>query len=206
MTSPDLAAFGLPWMKIFPPSRCEWPAISRKKFEIDTSTLPGGNEGKIKVIATDGFNTAVDDSDGTFTVESAAPQVQILEPAGAQLFEPGTKIHFSGRASDNEDGNLPDDAFAWFADGAVFATGRQIAAVLAEGFHEITLKVHDEDDMMGEQTIWIQIAPTCQADSDQDGDVDGLDLARPAKTLVTDSEQLEAFCSEFGSNNCAVIQ
>nr|WP_321398467.1 hypothetical protein [uncultured Desulfobacter sp.] len=190
---------GLTWMPVA-------GNIQENEFEVDTSTLPGGSAALIKVIATDGFNTAEDDSDGTFTVEYSAPQVQILEPASDQLFEPGTKIHFLGRASDNEDGNLPDDAFAWFVDGAVFAAGRQIDAVLAEGFHEITLKAHDEDDMIGEQTIWIQIAPTCQADSDKDGDVDGLDLARQAKTLVTDSEQLEAFCSEFGSNACAVIQ
>lgn len=189
-----------------------WIPVAKKvketSYEVDSSTLPGGEKALIRVIATDGFHTAQDDSNQAFTVLRSAPDVQILEPGEGALFEPGTMIRFVGTGTDKEDAAIPDESFVWSFGDTVFATGRDVHAALPNGFHLITLAVFDSDDMEGTASVEIQVAPVCSGDFTRDGDVDGMDLwemARIFKLGQGTPELLALLAEQFGRNDCAVL-
>jgi hypothetical protein len=183
--------------------------IQETAYEVDTSTLPGGERAFIRVIATDGFHTAQDDSNEPFEVMPGPPQIVILKPADKSLFEPGTMIHFLGRAMDNEDASIPEESFVWSYGNTVFATGKNVHASLPKGRHFITLTVYDSHDMSGSASVEIQVAFLCQGDFGHDGDVDGEDLANLSEIFATgqgDTDFLAMFAEEFGSKDCAVLR
>jgi hypothetical protein len=187
------------------------PVASKVKelgFEVDTSILPGGDRALIKVIATDGFHTADDDSDRFFSLLPGPPEVSILEPVDGTLFEPGTMIHFVGSASDKEDSVIPDDSFVWSYGDTVFATGRDVHAALPNGFHVVKLTVRDSDEMEGTASVEIQVAPICSGDFTHDGDVDGLDLYQMSQVFKLGQGNpalLASFAEQFGKTDCAVL-
>ena len=61
----------------------DWPSQS---LSVPRKSLKQTTIGLIRVIATDGFNTAVDQSDAVFTVANNAPSVTIVSPTAGQLF------------------------------------------------------------------------------------------------------------------------
>ncbi|MDJ0866917.1 MAG: thrombospondin type 3 repeat-containing protein [Myxococcota bacterium] len=141
------------------------------RFDVDVSTLPGGDEARVRVIASDGFNTRGDGSDEFFRVAPAAPQVRIGSPADGSEFAAGAPIGFRGAATDAEDESIPDDAFVWRFDDTVFGSGREVEAVLPQGVHTIQLEVRDSDGLAGRASIGIEVVP----DGDRDGVHDRLD-------------------------------
>ena len=132
--------------------------VEGNSFEVDTSLLPGGTQAKVRVIATDGFNTAEDDSDETFEVSEKGPDVIIRSPDSGTQFDSGQPITFQGDATDLEDAEIPDDSFIWSYGSTTFATGRQVSAVLPDGTHQVTLTVVDSNGNTGESTIDITVS------------------------------------------------
>lgn len=129
--------------------------VQGDSYEVDTSILPGGKGARIRVIATDRFNTAEDDSDGTFTVVAKPPETTILLPGDGARFSSGERIHFRGDASDAEDQSIPDESFIWFFDSTVFGTGRRVEAILPYGVHQVTLTVFDSDGKVASDHVTI---------------------------------------------------
>ncbi len=121
--------------------------LTDEQVELDTAQLPGG-PGMLRVLATDGFLSAMDTS-GTFTVPLHSPDASIVLPDPGQVFYPTQQVTLQGSAYDLEDGSLDDTAFAWSSDldgflgtGATFSTSE-----LSTGAHVITLTVTDSDGM-----------------------------------------------------------
>ena len=155
-----------------------------------TSQLPTTDSGMFKVIATDGFNTAEDDS-GAFSVIGEAAEVIILSPAdGTEVIE-GTVLHFSGDASFGGADALPDTAFVWSYGEIVFGTGRMLPAVLPTGNHIIKLSIVDASTVIGEATVNISVVP----DSDGDGVMDTHDNC----TLVANADQRDTDKDGYGN-------
>ena len=174
--------------------------VHENYYEVDTSLLRGGKEAKIRVIVTDGFNTAQDDSDETFTVLPNPPEVNIVQPGDGALFELGHMISFIGNATDTEDESIPEESFIWSYDGTVFGTGREVEAALPEGNHVVMLTVIDSGGDSGTASVDIRVARMCKGDLDDDGDVDGSDLAElAANPGLLD---LSSFAEEFGRMDC----
>ena len=139
-----------------------WPVawkVSGNSYEVDTTVLPGGEAARIVVIATDGFNTVEDDSDGPFTVARKPPQVTNLQPApGAQIeLRPGELTRFRGEATDLEDEFIIDDNMIWSFDDTFFGTGREVDAALPGGDHVVTLTVVDSDGNTASRSIEIRV-------------------------------------------------
>jgi len=126
--------------------------VEGNSYEVDTTHLPAGDAARIRIIATDGFNTAEDDSDGDFTVTESLPDVIISSlPADYARFASGEVIFFEGDATDTL---IADDSFAWSYGPTVFGSGRDVGAVLPDGIHQITLSVAgDGDDQATDQVI-----------------------------------------------------
>ena len=169
-------------------------------------------------MATDGYHTVQDDSDGPFTIPLNPPEVEITSPGNGAWFRPGEKIGFRSLVTDTEDESIPANNHLWTYNGISFGAGPETEAVLPEGAHTITLTVFDSDGMQGSDTLEILVAEPCYGDFDDDGDVDGSDLktlgdqlgcegACPADfdgNKIVDEVDVELFARDYGRNDCPI--
>ena len=119
--------------------------LSEDTLLVNAAFLPGSDTALLRVSATDGVNTAVDESDATFTVARKDPAVSIGGVEDNAIVEAGTLLNLVANYVDpNEEGILDDD-FVWRAAGlGVLATGAHLelpATQLPPGPHRITVTV-----------------------------------------------------------------
>ncbi|MCA9968716.1 MAG: carboxypeptidase regulatory-like domain-containing protein, partial [Anaerolineales bacterium] len=136
-----------------------WPTTTYA-FNLDAAA--GSDQALVRVLASDGFHTAQDSSDATFTVATHPPRAVILGPAADSLYVGEQTILLNGRADDNEDGRLPGTALSWASslDGAL-GTGESVAltaAALTEGTHAITLTAQDGDGQIGTASLTLHVS------------------------------------------------
>jgi hypothetical protein len=126
------------------------------------STIAGTNQGLIRVLASDGFNTTQDQSDAVFSVAKHAPQANIEAPENSRLYVGDQTIILRGSAYDNEDGLLSDTTLSWSSNlNGDLGNGHALAinaSSLAEGSHTITLTARDSDNQTNTATISIRIS------------------------------------------------
>jgi subtilisin-like proprotein convertase family protein len=141
-------------------------------FTVDSSEFPGGEEARVLVVATDGFNTTIATSE-PFTVLRKGPQPIILEPVDGTEVVPGSSLVFTGSGYDPEDGPLDTTTFAWTSDQlGAFGTGPEaVLDWLAEGTHRLTLTACDADGNTGSDTITVYVRRDCAGDCSGDGSV-----------------------------------
>jgi hypothetical protein len=111
------------------------------QFLVDFDALPGGGQARVRVITSDGVNTAQADS-APFVVPTKAPEVYIDSPVHGAVYRPGTTITLSGSAYDPQDGMLTSDsALSWSSDrDGVLGSGAVLNLQdLSKGKHRITL-------------------------------------------------------------------
>ena len=127
-------------------------------LDIDTGQLAGSSVGLLRVIATDGLNTAQDDSDGTFVVPTKPPVVEILAPLDGTTYLVGDVTVLEGSAYDLEDGILDESALAWTSsrDGGL-GTGSIVLASLSPGQHIITLTAMDSDGNVTTDSVSVEV-------------------------------------------------
>ena len=125
----------------------------------DLSLLPGCDQCRIRVIASDGINTVSDTSDGSFSVSRKPPQAYILSPSSGISFLPGQTVILIGEGTDVEDGTLTDAALSWQTNlSGELGTRRMLDVTgLIPGAHIITLKAADSDGNITTETINIFI-------------------------------------------------
>jgi hypothetical protein len=147
-----------------PDGGATWQAVavnlSGASYALDASRLPGSQQALLRVIATDGANTAQDTSDAAFTVEGKPPTALILYPVTGQRFEPGRPVLLEGSGTDLEDGPLSDDMrFRWRSsiEGELGIGRKLFFEDLLPGRHVITLEVMDSDGFTGSATVAITI-------------------------------------------------
>lgn len=118
-------------------------------YEVNLNLLAGTSQGLLRVMASDGFNTAQDQSDATFSVAKHPPRVSIRSPENGRLYVESQTIVLEGSAFDNEDGQLGDTSLTWSSSlNGMLGDGRSFsinASALAEGIHTITLTAQDSD-------------------------------------------------------------
>lgn len=121
--------------------------------------MPGSNQGKLKVLVTDGINTAEAVSTGLFNVAGSSPEIGVLAPVNGMKSPLGTVVNFIANISDVEDGFLDGAAVRWVSDrdgelgtGAAFSTDQ-----LSFGKHVITLTATDRDSMTAQATVQIMV-------------------------------------------------
>ncbi|MBN2270476.1 MAG: PKD domain-containing protein [Sedimentisphaerales bacterium] len=155
-------------------------ARSEPNITLGREALIGSEQGLIRVIASDGFNTAVDESDGVFSVANNAPRVMIVEPGEGTFFAGNQLIVFRVLARDREDGPVEDANIVWtssidgeFGYGEVFSWH---ADWFSEGEHVITATATDSNDLSGFASVTIRTS-WMWCDLNLDGAVDLADLA-----------------------------
>lgn len=106
--------------------------------------LPASTSGgRIRVIASDGYNTALASSN-PFSVPDRGPQPTIISPWPGQSIPAGQTVTLQGAASDAEEGSLSGEALRWSLDGEEIGSGpQQTIAGLAPGSYSVTLTARD---------------------------------------------------------------
>lgn len=113
-------------------------------YGLDTSTLPGGTNAFVRILASDGVNTGQADA-GPFVVNGKEPTALISAPVDGSTFAPGENVLLVGDGFDLEDGSLPDSRLIWSSDrDGVLGIGRTVERNdLSAGTHHVTLTVGD---------------------------------------------------------------
>jgi hypothetical protein len=123
-----------------------------------TQGISASNDGLVRVIVTDGINTATDISDAIFTVNNHPPKPHIDTPLDGAVFPPGQQITMRGGAFDAEGTDIAGDMLEWLVDDTIVDYGAEAAVSdLAAGSHTITLKATD-----GITTAQTQVTITIQ--------------------------------------------
>jgi len=136
--------------------------LTANSINIDLTAIAASSSASVKVLATDGFFTAHDESDRTFKVEPHAPRVSLISPENGAVFVTDQTIIFNGDAVDAEDGILNDSALTWSSNvDGLLGGGRSIAVnalTLSEGQHTITLTARDSNNQTAATSTTIQVA------------------------------------------------
>lgn len=136
----------------------DWPSLS---YEIRLDTLAGTSQGRIRILASDGFFTARDQSAAVFQVERHAPRVTIMPSAYSHLYVGQQTVVLDGSAFDAESGFLAGAALTWVSDRAGYlGSGSSLsisASSLAEGNHSIELRAQDADGQVGRTSVPLTI-------------------------------------------------
>ncbi len=130
--------------------------ITSTQLTVNTNDVSGGETAVIYVMATDGFNTTLDESDTSFTVERKPPMALIIHPSDDLTWPPNEPIILRGDAYDAEDYSLEGTALHWSSDrDGDLGLGRTKVFNLSYGEHLITLTITDGDGNSTSQTIHI---------------------------------------------------
>jgi hypothetical protein len=120
--------------------------VTGDSFVVNAALLPGGNLGKVRILATDGYNTTSADSSGTFTVPNQPPLASIDSPLAGAYLPAGEVIRLQASAQDPEGDTLSAQDFVWKIDGDIVAIGEDAEIYLAIGRYTIVLEVSDHLD------------------------------------------------------------
>ena len=126
------------------------------------------NNGRLRIIVSDGVHSTSDTSDGTFTVGNSRPIVNILSPRASQPPHNGLMVDFVASATDVEDGDFDDDGTVDFSDYIVWTSnidgelgkGWSISPSLSVGKHVVTVTVTDTDGASASSSVEIDVGST----------------------------------------------
>jgi hypothetical protein len=128
--------------------------ITGNSYVVDTANLVGGDQAIFRVIASDGFRNAQDDSNTPIVVADNPPIVSIAGPTEAPI---GSTTIYQGSGMDPEDGELAPDSLIWELDGEVIDSGAQIEPLLTFGEHTLVLYGVDSNGNTGQAALKIFI-------------------------------------------------
>ncbi|HBX69431.1 MAG TPA: hypothetical protein DEH25_08620 [Chloroflexi bacterium] len=133
--------------------------LTNPNYTVQTDSLAGGSDVRFRVVASDGVNTGLDETDQAISVPNHAPEVTIMNPVEGKTYLPGSAVILQGSATDMEDGTLPESALAWSSNvQGGLGTGTSVALnVLTPGVHTITLKATDSLGKTTSTTVSILI-------------------------------------------------
>jgi hypothetical protein len=112
------------------------------EYPVDFDQVPGGQECRIVVVATDGVNTTTAETEA-FSVAAKPCQVFLLEPADGEQFAAGRAILLRGQGYYLEEQRAETETLVWTSD-REGELGRgplvELRARLSPGEHQITLQ------------------------------------------------------------------
>jgi hypothetical protein len=133
--------------------------IRNTKYTLRTGELAGSDNGRFRVLASDGVNTAWGESASSFRVPFKSPSTRIIHPGSGKQYVDEQTVVLVGEAYDREDGFLQGESFVWSSsqDGLLGSGTRVAVTGLSPGEHTVTLTATDSDTMSGTATITISI-------------------------------------------------
>ena len=137
--------------------------LAGESYDVPRETLPGSTQALIRVMASDGFWTATDDSDQVFTTATHAPLIEFVQGSVEDVLRAGERKRFMVIAYDIEDGVLDGTNLVWESDlDGVIGVGRSIfeeVSLLSVGAHQVQVSATDRDGNTASITRPIEIVP-----------------------------------------------
>lgn len=133
--------------------------VDGTSFEVPVDSLAGGDEARIRVVVTDGVNTA-EATSGQFYIPPKPPAVGIMTPASGDRIPQGGSAVLTGFGSDLEDGQLAGSQLVWTSsvDGELGVGGEVTTDTLSPGTHLITLVGTDTDGDSDTESRMLHVA------------------------------------------------
>jgi hypothetical protein len=139
----------------------EWQTLVSNYY---TQTLvvdhvPGSDAALVRVIATDGVNTADDESDAPFTASNHVPEVEITSPSDGMMVATDQTLNLQAYAYDIDTGTMQEDQLEWHSsmDGFL-GNGSQLTITgLSEGDHTITFRADDGESGVATDTVQVTV-------------------------------------------------
>jgi len=131
--------------------------LKGNELQVAAGILPGGDNNLVRVMVSDGVNTAFDDSDAPFSVSDKAPLALIIQPPSGTILYPDQPVILQAVATDPEDGPLPDEQMHWTSDiDGTLGEGADLAIPgLSAGAHRLTLRAEDSSGHVSETSITV---------------------------------------------------
>lgn len=131
--------------------------ISGNQVEIDSGGLPASTDARLRVLASDGANTAADDSDSAFTVIPKRPVAEIVSPADNGKFDLNEPLQLKGIARDPFGQSLPDENLVWRVDGIAVGSGETVNVHLDEGDRVIELQATGAEGLSSTHSVTVTL-------------------------------------------------
>jgi hypothetical protein len=129
-------------------------------LEINSALMAGSSNALFRVLASDGFNTTVVDSD-RFEVTRKPPTALVFAPEDGALVDFTADVVLAGYGGDLEDGELEGSSLQWSSsrDGALGEGSTVVLSAnsLTPGQHEITLTATDSDGMSAAASVTVSV-------------------------------------------------
>jgi hypothetical protein len=168
------------------------PSTPNPNYQVtlnDLSALHGSaaNAGRVRVIATDGFNTTIATSQ-PFTLSNRKPTAFITDPSG-QTYDPQAAVTMQGGASDAEDGVLDGAALTWKVGATVVGSGADVTIMgMAPGVYTATLEAKDSTNNVDAASAPLRVAPLSiplGSAATMDGDCNDLTYASGSHVILS---------------------
>lgn len=150
---------GKPWLPVA-------EGLTQSKTDIDTRLLPGSRTARLRVLVTDGANTAVAESARPFVTDDKPPLVGILSASTGAKMQMTGALELSGAGYDPEEGMLSQSQLQWASDrdGSLGSGARLTIKKLSQGRHKITLKGCDIAGLCSSDTADVEMATPASVD------------------------------------------
>jgi hypothetical protein len=128
------------------------------QLRISQLHLPGSSAAYVRVLATDGWNTAQQISP-PFVVPTKAPELE-LEGVDTRYYRGGQMIQVRARATDQEDGVLSESSISWVShiDGPIETGSLElVAGSLSVGIHHLSASARDSDGNVTTSTFDVEV-------------------------------------------------
>lgn len=153
--------------------------LTEAQFEVDPAYLPGSSNALVRVLASDGVNTAQDQSHTAFTVGRKDPELWIVGVADNAVVPAGTVLNLQANYLDPDQETIAEQDLVWRSDRiGVLGTGSRLqvpTAQLPPGRHQISVTVPGKYAAAVSASVTILRAPSleevqnsCTGDCDQD--------------------------------------
>jgi hypothetical protein len=138
--------------------------VEDRFFDVDLSTVPGGDSMVVKVEVSDGARTSADSSDAPFTAKTKAPSPLLFAPTGGSLLQRGHGVSMAGSVLDPQAGSLSTPDLSWYSsiDGSLGSAQDIAVPELSCGAHEIALEAHGASGLIGIQTTDLTVHGGCE--------------------------------------------
>ncbi|MDX1747548.1 MAG: hypothetical protein R3324_16560, partial [Halobacteriales archaeon] len=144
-------------------------ATHKTRLHVPASRLEASETARVKVIVSDGLNSAETRSE-RFVVGDSAPVVEVVSPTGADTVVAGDGVLFlDSVAFDAEDGSLPGSLAEWTSNlDGVLGSGAPLsldASGLTRGCHLVSVRYVDGGGLAGTAVTAVGVGTPCgQAD------------------------------------------
>lgn len=119
--------------------------LTGSSVTLPAANLVAGNQARIRVLASDGIHTTVDQSDGPFVIPNHPPTVAIRAPANNTTLFVEQSLGLEADAYDSDTGTMDDGQVQWISsrDGLLGIGAQVTIASLSAGAHVITVRADD---------------------------------------------------------------